>query len=234
MEDNMSVFTRFRDIVSSNINAMLDNTEDPEKMIRLMISEMEDTLIDIKRSCAGAMANVVTVQRQASDTRSREQEWESKAELAVENGRDDLAREALTEKRRYMRRADSLERELQQLDAVVCDYKSDMSQLEEKLKEAREKRRVLIQRHIHARRKRSAEESIRCVDSAEAVLKFEQLKGRIDRMEAEADLVNYGRTSTSCDRFDSLMASVERDAIEAELQALKGPRYGRSESRPSY
>ncbi len=105
----MGIFTRFRDIVSSNINAMLDKAEDPEKLIRLMIREMEDTLVEIKASCAGVMANSKKVQRQMEEAQSREKYWEEKAALAVNKGRDDLAREALVEKRRYAERAEALE-----------------------------------------------------------------------------------------------------------------------------
>ena len=126
----MGIFTRFRDIVSANINTMLDNAEDPEKMIRLMIREMEDTLVEIKTSCAGVMANCKTVQRQVSDSRAREKDWQQKAELAVSKGRDDLAREALMEKRRYVSRKESLENESVELDGLVEEYQDDIRQLE--------------------------------------------------------------------------------------------------------
>ena len=90
----MGIFTRFRDIISSNINAMLDKAEDPEKLISLMIREMEDTLVEIKASCAGVMANKKKLQRQMSEAQARSENWEQKAALAVTKGRDDLAREA--------------------------------------------------------------------------------------------------------------------------------------------
>ena len=227
----MSIFSRFQDIVSSNINAMLDNTEDPEKMLRLMISEMEGTLIDIKRSCAQVMANVIIIQRQQKETTAREKAWEENAELAVASSRDDLAREALLEKRRYSRKVESLERELRGLSEVVSGYKSDISQLEDKLNSAREKRRILIQRHIHARRRKCMEERMHCIDSSESILKFEQLRNRIDRMESEADLVNYGTQTSSDKGFDSLLACAEKDAIEAELRSLKTSRYSDHENR---
>jgi phage shock protein A len=96
----MGIFTRFRDIVSSNINTMLDRAEDPEKLIKLMIREMEDTLIEIKAACAGVMASSKKVQRQLDEIADRVKYWEDKAGLAVSKKRDDLAREALLEKRR--------------------------------------------------------------------------------------------------------------------------------------
>jgi len=214
----MGIFTRFRDIVSANINSMLDSAEDPEKMIRMMIREMEDTLVEIKASCAGVMANSKKVQRQVTDARAREMDWNGKAELAVAKGRDDLAREALVEKRRYAQRSEALSEELEELNALVDKYKSDIRQLEEKLRNAREKQRVLVQRHIHARRKRRAEEEIRRVDSAESILRFDQFENRIERMESEANLVNYGKKSDLEERIDQLVSDEE---IEQELAALK-------------
>src|SRR5210317_1339583 len=97
----MGIFTRFRDIISSNINAMLDKAEDPEKLIKLMIREIEDTLIELKASCAGVMASEKKVERRLEGVQSREQYWADRAQLAVDKGRDDLAREALVEKRRF-------------------------------------------------------------------------------------------------------------------------------------
>ena len=214
----MGVFTRFRDIVNANINTMLDNAEDPEKMIRLMIREMEDTLVEIKTSCAGVMANCKTVQRQATDARNREKDWQAKAELAVNKGRDDLAREALVEKRRYGKRADSLGVEVADLSDLVEKYKGDIRQLEEKLGGAREKQRLLVQRHIHAKRKRRVQEEIRRVDSSRSIIKFDEFENRIERMEADADLVNYGKKGSLEEQIDKLSTD---DDIEEELQALK-------------
>jgi phage shock protein A len=217
----MGIFTRFRDIVSSNINSMLDRAEDPEKLIRLMIREMEDTLVELKSACAGVMAETKKSQRQRDQAADRSHFWADKAELAVNKGRDDLAREALVEKRRYQQRADILDRELREHQVLADQYQEDIRQLEDKLKSAREKQRLLVQRHIHAERKRRAQEDIRRVDSAETILKFDELENRIERMEAEADLVNFGRTQDLEDQLDRL--SVDED-IERELQSIKASR----------
>lgn len=225
----MGIFTRFRDIVSSNINAMLDRAEDPEKLIKLMIREMEDTLIEIKASCAGVMANHKKVQRQLDEVRSRMRYWAENAELAVRKGRDDLAREALVEKRRYAERVDGLEQELIDLQTLVDQYKEDIRQLEDKLRSAREKQRVLVQRHIRARGKRKAQEKIRKMDSSDALFRFEQLENRIERMEAEADLVNMGRRGDLECEFKVLEVDEE---IEKELEGLKSHLTG-EESAPS-
>ena len=214
----MGIFTRFRDIVSSNINAILDKAEDPEKLIRLMIREMEDTLVEIKAACAGAMASSKKVRRQLDTLRDRIQYWEQKAELAVKKGKDHLAREALVEKRRYVDRRKGLENELDEHDLLIEQYQNNIRQLEDKLKAARDKQRLLVQRHIHAHRKMQAQEEIRRIDSSEAMLKFDELENRIERMEAEADLVNFGKRTALEAEFDTIGVDEE---IEKELQALK-------------
>ncbi len=214
----MGIFTRFKDIVASNINDMLDNAENPEKLIKLMIREMEDTLIEIKSSCANAIANQKKVQRLLDTIQEKENFWAQKAELAVKKGKDNLARQALQEKRQYTQKADSVEMEVTELGVIVEQYRDDIQALEDKLKSAREKQRMLVQRHIRAKRKKRAQEEIRRADSVEVMKKFEELENHIERMEAEADLVNYGRHSSLEEEFEALEAD---DEIEAELSALK-------------
>jgi phage shock protein A len=216
----MGIFTRFRDIISSNINAMLDKAEDPEKLIRLMIREMEDTLVEIKTACAGVMAGGKKIKRQLEGLGARARYWEEKAELAVNKGRDDLAREALVEKRKFNRRIETLENDLAEHDLLIEQYQDDLRQLEEKLKSARDKQRMLVQRHIHAQKKMQAQEKIRRIDSSETVMKFDELENRIERMEAEADLVNYGKKTSLEEELERLSVDEE---IENELRALKTP-----------
>ena len=214
----MGIFTRFRDIVGSNINAMLDKAEDPEKMLKLMIREMEDTLVEIKASCAGVMASGKKIEREMEGAESRAGYWEEKAALAVRKQRDDLAREALIEKRRFKEKAESLQRELKEHHILVNQYQEEIAQLEDKMETAREKQRALIQRHIHAQHKRQAEEEIRRASQSETMHRFERFENRIERMEAEADLVNYGRRST----LEDDIASLEEDEeLQKELEALK-------------
>ena len=129
-----------------------------------------------------------------------------------------LAREALLEKRRYSERIGSLEQELAEMNGLVDQYQEDIRQLEDKLRAAREKQRLLVQRHIHANKKRRAQEDIRRMESSEAIVKFEEFENRIERMEAEADLVNYGRKPALEVQFQELMVDAE---IEKELQTLK-------------
>lgn len=217
----MGIFTRFRDIISSNINSMLDKAEDPEKLIKLMIREIEDTLIELKSACAGVMASQKKVERRLEGARSREQHWAERAQLAVDKGRDDLAREALVEKRRFTDMVHGLEEEHIEHGAMVAQYKDDIRQLEEKLAGAREKQRLLLQRHIRAKRKKEAREEMRRVDNYATIAKFEDFENRIERMEAEADLVNFGRKSTLDEEFDKL---ADEDDIEKELAAMKSSR----------
>lgn len=224
----MGIFTRFRDIVGSNINSMLDRAEDPEKLIKLMIQEMEDTLIELKAACAGVMAENRKVERQLKALEKRIDYWEGNAAMAVNKGRDDLAREALLEKRRYSQRAASLSNELIEHHALLAQYQDDIRQLEEKLKTAREKERLLAQRQIHAVRKKRAQEEMRRMDSADAIFKFEELESRIEQMEAEADMVNFGRKPSLEEELEKL--SVD-DEIENELKALKTSTIDKMEER---
>jgi phage shock protein A len=226
----MGIFTRVSDIIHSNINAMLDKAEDPEKLIRLMIQEMEDTLVEIKASCAGAMATKKKVQRELDEALMRADQWGNKAQLAVNKGRDDLAREALVEKRRYRERAGVLEREASECDALVEQYQDDIVQLEDKLKLAQEKRRLLVQRHIRAQRSKRVQVGIRRIDSTDTLIRFEQFENRIERLEAEADLVNLSRKPA----LEEELARLEGDEeIEQELQALRASAPKKTEERPS-
>ncbi len=219
----MGIFTRVRDIISANLNSMLDKAEDPEKLVKLMIREMEDTLVEIKASCAGTMATKKKIERELDKARENAQTWGSKAQLAVDKGREDLAREALVERRRYQERADTLEQERAQCDGLVDQYQSDIRQLEEKLNSAREKQRMLVQRHTHVQNKMRAERDIRKLDTSGALQRFDSFEDRIERMEADADLVNYGRKPTLDEEFNRLKGDED---IEKQLQALKTSKGG--------
>ena len=221
----MGIFTRVRDIINSNINSMLDKAEDPEKMVKLMIQEMEDTLIEIKASCAGVMAAKKKVGRALEEVRFRTDSWAEKAELAVNKGREDLAREALLEKRRYSERADTLEEETAHLEELIGQYQEQIVQLEDKLATARERQRVLVQRHIHASGRKKAQTDIRRFDTSDAFVRFEQFENRVERMEAEANLVNHGRKPRLEDEFALLEGDEE---LERELNAIKARSAGKT------
>lgn len=214
----MGIFTRFRDIVSSNINSMLDQAEDPEKMIKLMISEMEDTLIELKSSCAGVIAGRKKIGRKLDEILEKKRLWTTRANLAVTKERDDLAREALVEKRRYSETAEALENERSEHKGLILQYQKDIEELEDKLRNAKEKKRTLVERHKRATGKKRAQEDIRRSDSGDTMARFEKLENRIERMEAEADLVNIPKKPTIEDEFDNLTTD---DEIENELAKIK-------------
>lgn len=214
----MGIFTRFTDIISSNINAMLDKAEDPEKMIKLMIREMEDTLVELKASCASVIAESKKMQRRLDEINARKSLWEDRVSLAVEKGRDDLAREALVEKKRFSKMVQVMDGNLTQQTILVTQYRDDIAQLEDKLGKAREKQHILVQRHIHAQRAKQTQQDIRRMDNYETIAKFEDMESRIDRMEAEAELVNPISGSSLEDAFQKLNVDEE---IENELAAIK-------------
>jgi len=219
----MGIFTRFRDIVNANINAMLDKAEDPEKMIKLMIHEMEDTLIELKSSCAGVIAGRKKVIRKHEEIVAKSQLWAERANLAVDRGRDDLAREALLEKRRFDQVAETLANELQEYQGLVEQYHQDIRELEEKLASAKEKKQLLVQRHKRATGKKRAQEDIRRSSSADTMARFDQMESRIEQLEAEADLVNVKQKASLDDEFEGLATD---DEIERELAKIKTERSG--------
>lgn len=214
----MGIFTRFRDIISSNINAMLDKAENPEKLIKLIIREMEDTLVELKAACAGVMASCKSIQRQKDQADMQVTRWQERATLAVRKGRDDLAREALLQKRQAITKSADLTKDLNDQNALVSQYQDDIRKLQDKLDAARDKQRLLVQRHARAKSKLKAQDEIRRLESTEALLKFDALENRIDRMEAEADFGLSTRRSNLESEFDSLLVD---DELEQELEALK-------------
>ncbi len=216
----MGIFSRFTDIISANINAMLDKAEDPEKMIKLMIREMEETLVELKASCAGSMADRKRVGREMEEVQSRVATWLERAKLAVDKGREDLAREAILEKHRWQRREEALREEQARFDALVGQSQEDIALLEDKLNAAKEKQRLLVQRHIRASTKKRAHEDLRRAAGADAILRFEQYERRIEHMEAEADLVAPATAKRG--GIEDEFALLEGDEeILSELEALK-------------
>jgi len=214
----MTVFSRFRDIISSNINALLDKAEDPEKLLKLMIREMEDTLVELKASCAGAMASRSKATRNLTELENQVKNWAARAQLAVEKGSEDLAREALLEKRAYREKCENVRLEVGQHSELVQNYQNDIQELENKLEQARNKYRVLLQRHIHATKKKQAQTDIRRAKSADTMLKFNQFESRIDQLEADANLVNVKTDSSLEEKLQKLETD---EALEQELAELK-------------
>jgi len=223
----MGIFSRFRDIIHSNINAMLDKAEDPEKLIRLMIQEMEETLVELKADCARTMAQAAKTGRELDAVADRAARWEQKAQLAVDKGREDMAREALLEKRAVEDRAAGLAAEQAAIGGMVEAYREDIGRLEEKLASAKERQRTLLHRHLRATGKKRVREDISRVDSSEALLRFEEFEGRIDRLEAEAELAGAVRRPSADQSLDARFERLVADEdVERELARLKANRQG--------
>ncbi|HBG18008.1 MAG: phage shock protein PspA [Desulfobacterales bacterium GWB2_56_26] len=220
----MGIFTRFRDIVSANINSMLDQAEDPEKLIKLMIHEMEDTLIELKSSCAAVIAGRKKLERKLDEIGDKIDLWDKRAALAVTKGKDNLAREALIEKRRFTQAAEALENELTEYGNLIQQYHEDIAELENKLNSAKEKKRLLVQRHKRASGKKRAQEEIRRSTSSDTMARFDKLESRIEQMEAEAELVNTAKKPSLEEEFDDLATD---DEIENELAKIKASQYSK-------
>lgn len=215
----MGIFTRFHDIISSNLNAMLDKAENPEKMIRMMIREMEETLVELKANCAGTMAECKRIRRERDGAQAAVDKWEERAELAIAKGRDDLAREALIEKHNVAEQVDALNQELAGCEALVAQAQEDLGVLESKLKATKEKQGLLVQRQTHAVVRKQARMDATRAEGYDAVRRFEELEQRVERMEAEADVVGAPKRPTSLDaRFAEMESS---DKIEQELADLR-------------
>ncbi len=221
----MGVFSRLSDIVNSNINSMLDRAEDPEKIVRLIIQEMEDTLVEVRSNAALALADRKEVGRKKEEFLRRAKEWEAKAELAISKGRDDLAKGAIAARRKAEEMIELLEQELKAIEAAVDKTNDDLAKLQAKLKEARAKQRSLeIRRNV-------ASDSVRISRQVhdgridEALSRFDRYERRIDELEAESESWALGRPRTLADEFAELEAE---DAVNAELDELKRRVAGRT------
>ena len=214
----MGVFTRLKDIINSNLNAMLDAAEDPDKLIRLMIQEMEDTLVEVKANCAGAIAARKRAEKAVASAETAIVTWEERARLALEKGREDLAREAIRERRRLEDLRDAHAKEATGCDEVVSRYKEDIAAVEAKLVDARQRHRLLVQRHKRAKTHERTRGVIERVTRYDAVTKFDQLEQRIERMEAFQEISPDLHKPSLEEAFAALK---EADAIEEELARLK-------------
>ena len=214
----MGVFTRFKDIIGSNINSMLDRAEEPEKMIRLMIQEMEETSVELKAACAGLMADQKRIAREFSQVGERAELWSNRARLAMEKGREDLAREALLEKLNAQRQSEGLERERDRFAVLIEQAREDIEQLEAKLESAKERQRSLAKRHVRADQRIKARSNVSRVQSNDVMMRFDQFEQRIERMEAEAELAAPRQNRNLEQEFALLEGS---DEVEEQLASMR-------------
>jgi len=214
----MGVFTRLSDIVNSNINAMLDKAEDPEKIVRLIIQEMEDTLVEVRSRAARAIADKKEVERRKAEFAARANEWESKAELAIAKGRDDLARGAIAAKRKATEMVALFEKEQDAIDKSMAKANDDLEKLQTKLKEAKAKQRSLEIRRNGAADALRINRQVYDGRIDEALARYERYERKIDELEAEAETYVMGRPKSLDEEFRELAAE---DDVKAEFEALK-------------
>lgn len=214
----MQFFKRIRDIVSSNVNSALDKFEDPQKMIALMITNLEELQTKTRSSIAARKAELIALQHQSKEAKAAVSRWEERAKLAVANGKEDLAREALIEKRIAKEHEGHLGEQIANLEGIIAAQTTQLAQIGDKLKEVKDKQQILIQRSTSARERRHVAAVLKESDSSSLAAKFSELETKIERMEAEADMAAYSGTASVLEQF----AQMETDeAIEAELAELK-------------
>jgi phage shock protein A len=216
------VFSRARDIFAANMTELLDRAEDPARMIRMIILEMEDTLVDIRATAARSIADIKEMRRAVTRLDALTADWTGKAELALSKGRDDLAKAALAERQKADAMAEGLRDELNDMEQVLRGYEVDIAKLQGKLREARARQNAIAARFESALTRAKARELMHGSRTSDAFAKFELLERRADFAEGRAEAL--GITSLE-DEIDQLKAS---DKIDAELEAMKAALKARS------
>ena len=214
----MGIFTRFSDIVNSNINAILDKAEDPEKIVRLMIQEMEDTLVEVRSAAARSIADKKDLNRKIEALENERNDWEDKAELAMRKGREDLAKAALVEKSRVSAAVDMLKQDYAAVDEGLSKLNEDIARLEAKLEDAKARQKALLARHKTANSRLAARKKIHDSKIDDAMLRFEAYTRRIDDVEGRVEAYDLGLPKDLNHEFASLEAE---EAVNKELDDLK-------------
>lgn len=214
----MGVFSRMSDIVNSNINAMLDKAENPEKMVRLIIQEMEDTLVEVRSAAARAIADRKDLERRMAYCTREAAEWQRRAELAVTKGRDDLAKAALAEKRRMDDAQVSLKEQHKEVALGLDKLNDDIGALQTKLTDAKHRQKLLETRQQTAAHRMKARSRIHDERINDALGRFDDYERKLEDMEGKVEAYDLGRQHDLHREF----ADLETDEhVEAELAALK-------------
>ena len=213
----MGIFSRFTDIVNSNINAILDKAEDPEKMVRLIIQEMEDTLVEVRSTSARLIAEKKDTERQMARFQTEQSEWEKKAELALSKDRDDLARLALVEKRKANDAVTSLESDIERINEHLNKLNEEVGQLQEKLADTKARQKTIIMRQRAVSSRLEVKKRIDSGKIDDAMLRFERYESKIDDLESQVEAYDMGK-KTLRDEFAELEGE---DQISDELEAMK-------------
>ncbi len=213
----MGVFSRFTDIINSNINSLLDKAEDPEKMVRLIIQEMEDTLVEVRSSSAKTLADKKELSRQIARYQKDAEQWQEKAELALSKGRDDLARAALVEKKKCSESAEAMEDELTHVDDHIAKLQDEITQLQDKLADAKARQKAIIMREKTVSSRLKVKRNIDSGKVDDALSRFDRYERKIDDLEAQVEAQDLGSKSLADE-----IAELEGDEkIDDELAQLK-------------
>ena len=216
----MGIFSRFSDIVNSNINAILEKAEDPEKIVRLMIQEMEDTLVEVRSAAARAIADRKETNRKLARLETEAADWQQKAELALDKQREDLARAALAEKAVAEKGADSLREQLAHLTEGLDKLNDDVASLEEKLADAKSRRQAIVARHNTASKRLEVRKRLHDNRIDDALVKFESFERRMEDIEGHVESYDLGKRNLA----DEITNLESEEAVEQQLAELKARR----------
>ncbi len=223
----MGIFSRMSDIINSNINALLDSAEDPEKMIRLIIQEMEDTLVEVRSSSARVLADRKTAERKRGQIALEAAGWEEKAKLAISKGREDLARAALQEKRIIEQELEAVGTELTATDDHIDQLNEEISQLQQKLSDAKAKQKALLMRSKTVESRMAVKRQVNRSELDQAFNKFDKFERRMDNLEGELEAMDLGREGGLAAEIEALQQdewlSEELDRLRESMAQEKGP-----------
>jgi phage shock protein A len=214
----MGIFSRFTDIINSNINNLLDKAEDPAKMVRLIIQEMEDTLVEVRSNSAKTLADKKELTRQVTRLEKDALQWQEKAELALSKDREDLARAALVEKKKSSESAQALLEELTHTDEHISKLQNEISQLQDKLTDAKARQKAILVREQSASSRLKIKENIHSNRVNDALNRFDHYERKIDSIEAEVESYDMAGKSLA-DEIDDLATDAKVDDELAQLKA---------------